>query len=45
MAETIGIPEDRVNIKFTTTEGLGEIGSGEGIGAMCVVLLNEGERS
>ena len=28
-----------VNIKATTTEGLGVIGEGEGIGAMCLVLL------
>jgi len=41
MAETLNIHENQINIKFTTTEGLGEIGKGEGIGAMCVVLLNE----
>ncbi len=28
-----------INIKATTTEGLGMIGRGEGVGAMCVVLL------
>jgi 2-C-methyl-D-erythritol 2,4-cyclodiphosphate synthase len=28
-----------VNIKATTTEGLGVIGKGQGIGAMCVALI------
>jgi 2C-methyl-D-erythritol 2,4-cyclodiphosphate synthase len=28
-----------INIKAKTTEGLGAIGHGEGIAAMCVVLL------
>jgi 2-C-methyl-D-erythritol 2,4-cyclodiphosphate synthase len=28
-----------INIKATTTEGLGVIGKGEGIGAMCVALI------
>ena len=28
-----------INIKATTTERLGMIGRGEGVGAMCVVLL------
>ncbi|HIJ57316.1 MAG TPA: 2-C-methyl-D-erythritol 2,4-cyclodiphosphate synthase [Deltaproteobacteria bacterium] len=41
IAEILNIHENQINIKFTTTEGLGEIGKGEGIGAMCVVLLNE----
>lgn len=39
IAEALNIQENQINIKFTTTEGLGEIGKGEGIGAMCVVLL------
>jgi 2-C-methyl-D-erythritol 2,4-cyclodiphosphate synthase len=39
LAQTIEVEADRINIKATTTEGLGMIGRGEGIGAMCVVLL------
>lgn len=40
IARTIKIEPERVNIKATTAEGLGLIGKGEGIGAMCVVLIN-----
>ena len=41
IAKTIKIEPDRVNIKATTFEGLGMIGKGEGIGAMCVALLRK----
>jgi 2-C-methyl-D-erythritol 2,4-cyclodiphosphate synthase len=40
IARTIKVEPERVNIKATTAEGLGLIGKGEGIGAMCVVLIN-----
>ncbi|MBW2193819.1 MAG: 2-C-methyl-D-erythritol 2,4-cyclodiphosphate synthase, partial [Deltaproteobacteria bacterium] len=36
---TTGVDPDCVNIKATTTEGMGMIGNGEGIGALCVVLI------
>ena len=39
IAKTINVRAEQVNIKATTTEGLGVIGKGEGIGAMCVVLI------
>jgi 2-C-methyl-D-erythritol 2,4-cyclodiphosphate synthase len=39
LAVTLSIDPNCVNIKATTTEGLGTIGRGEGIGAFCVVLL------
>jgi 2-C-methyl-D-erythritol 2,4-cyclodiphosphate synthase len=39
MAESLDVDHRRINIKATTTEGLGVIGQGAGIAAMCVVLL------
>jgi 2-C-methyl-D-erythritol 2,4-cyclodiphosphate synthase len=39
IAESVGVDPGLINIKATTTEGLGAIGQGDGIAAMCVVLL------
>lgn len=39
IADTLDISPELVNIKATTTEGLGMIGAGQGIAAMCVALL------
>lgn len=39
LAELLGAPLDRVNLKVTSTDGLGAIGREEGIAAQAVVLL------
>lgn len=44
VAISLGIPRERVSVKATTTEGLGFSGRKEGMEAMAVVLLTEGEK-
>jgi 2-C-methyl-D-erythritol 2,4-cyclodiphosphate synthase len=40
MAEALGLSPDCINIKATTTEGLGFVGRMEGIAAQCVALID-----
>lgn len=42
IAESLEVAPDRINIKATTTEGLGSIGREEGMAALCTVLLSQG---
>jgi 2-C-methyl-D-erythritol 2,4-cyclodiphosphate synthase len=41
LAEDLACPAERVNVKATTSEGMGFTGRGEGIAALAVVLLRE----
>lgn len=41
MAQAMQVSPDQINIKATTTEGLGEVGAGEGMAAMCVALIGQ----
>ncbi len=45
IARSIEIEPECVNVKATTFEGLGMIGKGEGIGAMCVVLIQSRKKT
>ncbi|MEA2442265.1 MAG: 2-C-methyl-D-erythritol 2,4-cyclodiphosphate synthase [Thermoleophilaceae bacterium] len=42
LAATIGVSARAVNVKFTTNEGMGWVGRGEGIAALAVATLERG---
>jgi 2-C-methyl-D-erythritol 2,4-cyclodiphosphate synthase len=42
LAAALGLPEDAVNVKATTGEGIGFVGRGEGAAALAVATLDRG---
>ena len=45
ISDALSVSRDRINIKATTMEGMGAIGNGEGIGAVCVALIESVDSS
>ncbi len=43
LSADLGVPPDRVNVKATTTEGMGFVGQKEGIAAHAVALIKESQ--
>jgi 2-C-methyl-D-erythritol 2,4-cyclodiphosphate synthase len=39
LAEALGLPVAAVNVKFTTAEGMGWVGSGEGVAALAIAAV------
>jgi 2-C-methyl-D-erythritol 2,4-cyclodiphosphate synthase len=40
LAEALGVEPEAVNVKFTTGEGMGFVGRGEGIAALAVAEIS-----
>lgn len=45
LASALQVPDDCINVKATTTEGLGFVGRQEGMAAQCVVLIKMRSKS
>jgi 2-C-methyl-D-erythritol 2,4-cyclodiphosphate synthase len=45
IADDLGVRLDRINLKATTTEGLGALGRSEGLACQAIVLLAYGENA
>ena len=43
LAEAVGLPPLEVNVKFTTNEGMGFVGRGEGIAALAVATVERAD--
>lgn len=43
LAQRLGLPNERVNVKASTGEGIGFVGRGEGVAALAVVSLRAGD--
>ena len=43
LSGAVGLPAFQVNVKFTTNEGMGFVGRGEGIAAMAVATVERGD--
>lgn len=44
IAKSLDINKDKISVKATTTEGMGFIGTKQGIAAYSIVLVNQGKR-
>ena len=43
LSEAVGLPPLEVNVKFTTSEGMGFVGRGEGIATLAVATVERGD--
>jgi 2-C-methyl-D-erythritol 2,4-cyclodiphosphate synthase len=43
LAEAVGLPPLEVNVKFTTNEGMGFVGRGEGIAALAIATVERAD--
>jgi 2-C-methyl-D-erythritol 2,4-cyclodiphosphate synthase len=43
LSEAVGLPPLEVNVKFTTSEGMGFVGRGEGIAVLAIATVERGD--